>query len=229
MMKIKIFVSVVASAILILGFSLSVFGLMAWNETTGGFLPPNSGSSADSGLDGSRRSHPTLRQYIIEGTGRFLNSRSDFLLFLTKIELSELNGLDCNEAREIMNGTIEKMEGAIGFYFKLKTLAAVTEYNQYVNNQLKTFDYNRFQQEKGLNPTIFQRVEGFLSKGDIRGVYEWAHRETELILLKLKQVKLSVDSNAFPQLTVLWELNQDYFNVLLFGQYVTQVFYNLDV
>ena len=166
----------------------------------------------------------SIGDYIVESAGYYLKSHSDFLLFLERIEMSEINGMDYTEIRTIIYSAIENMEKAKESCLNLKKTAETTPYNQYVINILLSFDYGSFQEERGLNSDIFKDVENFLKRGDVRGIYGLLLENTCEILYKLYSIKDSVDEDIFPDISMLWRVNQDYMENLFLGQYTSEVF-----
>ena len=78
------------------------------------------------GCDGSERISGmgiNLGVYVVQGAGHFLTSYSAWNTFLTRVEMSELNGLDYRELREVLYTAIEGMEKANAIYMELKTAA----------------------------------------------------------------------------------------------------------
>jgi hypothetical protein len=143
------------------------------------------------------------------------------------VELSEIRGIDYAQTRDILYRAIDKMERANTIYLGLKNMAEEIDYNPEVVNRLTGFDYNGFRETFALNPTIFKKVEDFLSKGNVRGVYNEIFIETGNILEKLYIVRERLEANMFPAVSNLWRINQEYAEVELFGQYVAEVFYKL--
>lgn len=209
----------------ILLYSINLQAIIIGNESCKGFGGDNCGRGGTSAL--AVPSSQTIGQYIVEGAGYYLQSYSDMLLLLNKVEMSEVYGLHYEEAQTIINSAIDRLENAKTAYLGLKTLAAVTPYNPDVINLLVTFDYKSFQKEKGLNPYIFNQVETFLSKGDIRGVYDKLYEDVDTILGKLYNVKYSLDKNEFPVIEELWRINQFYSESIAFGQGIAEVFYGI--
>jgi len=162
---------------------------------------------------------------IVMGGSHFLNSHSYTLLLLSKIEMSDLNGVDYNDLRATLNNAIKHMEGAKEAYTTLYQTAMVTPYNQNVINRLLSFDYVGFQEKRGLNSIIFKDVVEYLSNGDVTGLLGEVLSSTGTILEMLYQVKNTIDMNQIPENSTLWRINQKYFEVLLFGQYAAEMFY----
>jgi len=191
------------------------------NESGRGFQPGNPIAAVGT-LDTT-----SINQYIIEGGGYYLKSDSDFLLFLNKVEMAGLNGLNYDEALRIVNSAVDNLEKARATYFKLTNLADVTPYDLAVQSQLVNFDYKGFQEGKGFNPIVFKAVEGFLSKGDIRGVYHKLYNDVSEISGRLYKVKAGLEKNELAAISDLWDIHQHYADSIFFGQYVAAVFFEM--
>lgn len=216
---------IIVLLISILFLSMYGIGAIVGNESCRSYSGDNCNGRGIDGL--AVPSSQTIGQYVVEGAGYYLQSYSDMLLLLNRVEMSGTHGLNYEEAQTIINSAIEQLERAKTAYFGLKTLAAVTPYNPEVINLLVTFDYKSFQEEKGLNPSIFARVEAFLSKGDVTGVYDQLYEDVNAILGKLYNVKNSLDKNGFPVLEELWRINQLFSDSISFGQDIAEVFYGI--
>lgn len=195
---------------------VNVFALIYGNESQKGFGNP-----------GGKSSGPTIKTYVLQGAGYFLDSYSDILQLLNKIELAELNGIDYVELQKIAALANDNIRGQIDTYLNLTQLADATPYDQTVIDLLTGFDYAAFQQEKGLNSVIFAEVQSYLSKGDIRGVYHRFHTVAETLQAQLNTIKTDIDAQRFPQPSDLWNLDQNAAQSLLFGQYTAEVFYRV--
>jgi hypothetical protein len=166
----------------------------------------------------------SIGNYIIVGAGYFLNSYSDTLLFLNRVEMSDLDGADYNELQLILYRSMENMNNARKTYSRLREIAGRTPYKQDIVKRLMTFKYAGLQKEKNLNRPIFDEVKSYLKNGDTRGIYARALAATEQILQLQQTVNAAIDSGRLPEITDLWRLNQLYSDALLFGQYVSEVF-----
>jgi hypothetical protein len=191
-----------------------------WFECAYGECPESNSSSSVAGI----QSVGHIGTLVIIGAGHFLKSHSDFQLFLNKYELSELHGICFEELQLILNNCIYSMESTKFTYYDLKTIAALTPYDQSVIENLKEFDYDGFLQGLNLNPAVFQKVRGFLSHGDVNGSINAIYLKTLKLLPMLYSIKIDIDKNTLPEISKLWELNQEYSNALLFGQYIAWIF-----
>ena len=211
----KIFVGIL---ILILAGSAS-YSRVVGNWSDCGLEPGCDGSEKISG------SGVGLGFYVVRAAGHFLNSHSAWNTFLCCVEMSELNGVDFNELREGLYTAIEEMEKANFIYSELTAAAKKSAYVRSVIDCLAAFDYETFRREKGLNAVIFKKVKKILVRGDILRVYKKARKKTGVILRQLYIVKDAIDADTFPEIEGLWQINQEYAEYGLFGQYVSQVFY----
>ncbi len=172
-------------------------------------------------------SNMNMGQLIIYGADYFLKSQSAMLMFLDKVEMSELNGADYTEFQTVLNEAITNLENASATYTELIAIAKETPYDQTVIERLKTFDYQGYQEKNGLVPVFFAKVESFLIKGDVTGAYISMKSDMDSILDQLYIVKGSVDAKAFPDISLLWRINQQYSEAMFFGMYESEVFINL--
>jgi hypothetical protein len=214
----KKIISLSAILIALLVFTVNLNAFMAGNEGEGAYSSSgeNSGGSA-----------AAIGELIVKGGGFLFQSSADIDTFFNKIELAELSGPDYEALQASLNAAIDHMEKARATYLQLKTLAAVTPYNQEVIYKLINFDYDAFQQENGLFPSVFAGVKDFLSIGNVTGVFNEFHLYTGQILDLLYTLKKEVDAEIFPTLSTVWRVNQQYSEFKLFGQYMSQVFYSI--
>jgi ABC-type multidrug transport system fused ATPase/permease subunit len=188
------------------------------------FYDDGSGGSGTSSIS-IIRSNSTIRTGIIVGAGYFLDSYSDMILLLNKIEMSDLNRVDYNDLRGTLYSAIEKMEGAKEAYTFLKQSAEITPYNQEKINRLISFDYTGFQETEAINSTICKDVDLYLKAGDITGLFGRTLSDMETILEMLYQVKMTIDNDQLPENSPLWKLNRKYSETMQDGQYAAEIFY----
>lgn len=169
----------------------------------------------------------SIGQLSDQGAGYFLLSHSDFSLFLNKVEMSELNGLNYQELQVLLDSAIANMEGASYAFSTLIQLALEKPYNPVVLNQLKHFNYQGYMTDNGLNSVIFSSVKACLAKGDVTGAYIKLKADMDDIIQQLYIVKAGVDLNIFPDISQLWRVSQSFSDSKMFGQYMSEVMMNL--
>jgi len=169
---------------------------------------------------------PSLDQLSIDAAGYFLQSNSDFQAFLKKVELSEIYGADYVELRDLLTSSIDNMEMANSLYFQVWVISKNLERNPVVLLKLNQFNYDLFQDENMFIPSIFNEVIRFLRPGNMTGAFEWIYNETGVIIKGLKSIKASLDAN-YIDTQGCWNVNQRFLKAALFGQYVSQVFFEI--
>lgn len=211
----QIFVSVFSVVFVLFICTGNLYSLVFANESDNGYdapPPPPGGEKSSS-----------IRSYVLRGAGYFLSGYSNILLFLNNLELAELEGLRYDQLAEKINNAVENMENARSTYAALTHRADQTPYNPLVIHQLEVFDYCRFMEKNALDPFVFKKVEAYLSKGNIRGVYHYIYENLEGILEVLYRIRSAVNAEKFPQIPDLWALNQVCSETLMFGQHVANV------
>ena len=204
---------------------VSIFNLHGYfvaNETENAFLPPNPCEGCED------YSTSSLGQLIIDGAGFFIQSNSQYQLFLKEVELSGIYGINQEDVKKALDNAITYMELANETYLLLVKTANNLEYNQTVLAALNHFDYLRYRYLNHLNPTIFKQVEQLLKAGDVRGCYYRFYTATYSILEKLRVIKSGIDNVIMPKIPDCWRLNQLYLETQLFGQYTAEVFISLE-
>ena len=169
----------------------------------------------------------TIKKYLEVGTGYFLESYSDFILFLNKIEIGELGSLDYNELKMILDKAIRKMEDTKNIYYKLKQKAEHTPYNPKVINELLAFNYGKFQIKNHLLEPVYNNVKCYLCSGKIREMYGERISQIERILRIANMIKTKIEAKVLPEASVFHDLNEACSQSLLFGQYASGVFQDI--
>jgi hypothetical protein len=224
----QIILTVTLGILVLLILTGNLLSLIVANESPRGFVnPPGAPTALVGSKVGGVKTISSIENYVVRGAGYFLNGYANSLLFLNTVELSELDGLQFNQLTKMIGDAAADMENAYVTYAALDQEAALTPYNPDVIRLLEVFDYNGFMVKKNLNPLILKKVEGYLSKGDIRGVYHYLYTSVESILPIQYRLKAAVEAGKAPDAADLWLLNQMYSDTLLFGQYVAQIFYEI--
>ena len=169
---------------------------------------------------------PSLGQLSIEAAGYFLQSISDFQAFLKKVELSEIYGADYVELRDLLTSSIDNMEMANSIYYQVCVLSKTLDRNQVVLQKLKQFDYGSILDKSLMIPSIFNEVKSFLESGNMSGAFVKMYNNTGEIIQGMKSLRIVLDSNSI-DIPKCWEVNQLSLKSQFFGQYISQVFYEI--
>jgi len=200
---------------------VNLHGYFFANETDKAFIPPNP-------CEGCKDySTSSLGQLIIEAAGFFIQSNSQYQLFLKEVELSGIYGINQEAMTKALDNAITHMEMATETYLLLVKTTNNFEYNQTVLAALNHFDYTGYRDLNHLNTAIFKQVQQLLEAGDVRGSYYRFYTATEEILNRLRDIKNSMDTLKIPKIPECWRLNQLYQETQIFGQYTAEIFMNL--
>lgn len=222
--KRRLLLSVIFMLCLSIMFSLPGYALLIGNDSDRAFVTNTDDGSLKTVEYSVGAPSGSLRDYLIQGAVRFLDSYSYALAFLRQVEMSELQAVNIDEIKIQVNNALTKMEEANAAYINMKGIADVTEYNPCVIWALQHFNYNNFMRYNNLNRPIFKEMQGYLQFGDVRGAYARMVSDTAAIADILYKIKADVDAGQMPEGSYLWEVNQAYSETLLFGQYMAAVF-----
>ena len=223
MKTIKIFSLKIFVLIIIIAVAPSnAFPIILCNGAGGGYGEAGGGESLIYG--GS-----LIENYIIAGAGYYLEAYSSILSFFNRVELAGENTRDFYQWQLILYKAITRVNQAEAAYDLLIREAETTPYNETVLLKLKNFDYARFRVDSKLKIEIFQEVETYLQPGDITGVFKRIRASLKEIHSRLKNIYEEVSLNKMPPLVSLWDLNELCSSTLLFGQYVTRVFNQINL
>jgi hypothetical protein len=217
MIKKKLLTAMIFVAVL----TINSYGLFVLNNTEGAFNP-NQPCKDCKNLD-----VPAIEQLIVTGAGYFIQSNSDYQLFLKIIEVSDIYGMNNVDMANTIENALKHMEMANEAYYQILQVSSLLEYKPFVLEKLKYFDYDNYQYINGLNPAIFQQVKRLLKPGNVRGCYQRFYIATNKILVRLRSIKTSADTLTIPRIPDCWRLNQLYLEMELFGQYAAEVFMNI--
>ncbi|MCX6584909.1 MAG: hypothetical protein NT166_32455 [Candidatus Aminicenantes bacterium] len=166
---------------------------------------------------------PSLQTYIAESAWYFLTSHADYQDFQALVEMTDINGVDSQGMKTILDSAIANMEKARAAYANLKVAAADIPNDKAMMDRLRVFDYDGFQAKFGLLGPICEKVKALLIKGDTAGLDDAVLANMDAILKQLYEVKTIVDGDRSPDIAILWRLNQSYFEAQLFGQYMSEI------
>jgi len=176
---------------------------------------------------GNREAVPEIKTDIIESADYFLKSYSDFLNFLSRIERTEMDGIDYSELTALFHSCVSNLRNSKEVYRDLLVKTELTPYNDDVIKKLRRFHYKAFRVKNSLNPAVFKEVSVYLRKADIRGLYKQLFADLEEILANSVEISKQLKENRFPKITGLWELNSLFSKTLIFGQYAAMIFHKI--
>lgn len=167
----------------------------------------------------------------VNAASNFLQSNADALLFLNEVEISEINGFNYVRSLELIDSAIEKLEKARANYDRMVVIVDGPGEppcdKMVANGKLGTFDYEGLVAMEGLNKEIMSLAAAYLVKGDIAGVYKKVLADVDIILADLYAMRDMLKKEVQPNLASCWTLLHRYSDTILFGNYITLVFYHL--
>lgn len=222
----KVFLQKVVLVILCMGLVFPGFSMMVGNTSGKSFEdppPPEPGGTASkaSGTTGA------IEDLVIRSATYFLKGKAHVYLLSSRLEAADIEGVNFNEYQKLVNDALCDMRAARYYYQTLKNKANRTPYNQDVISRLTSFDYKSFSKEYGLNADAFAKLTGYLQTGDVRGAYARMYIYVDTIIDHLETIQREVYYWSFPKEANIWKLNQECASMLLFGQYMAQVFYKI--
>jgi hypothetical protein len=158
---------------------------------------------------------------VINGASLFLQSQSQVLLLLNEYELSGIQTFNSKQALEYVENAINLLERAWTRYVSARTMGKKLGYNPVRLNVFATFDYDGYILENRLNSEIAKKVQGYLSSGDIVGIYQKTADDIANILITLNSIKENLKIGIKPGISLFWKLFQQYAESSLFGNYTT--------
>jgi len=187
---------------------------------SGGVYTDGKGESMMLETDGN-----SIESLIVDGAGFFIKANSKIQLLLYRVEMSDKNGVDFIELKEILNEASTDLKNAIAVYDMLISKAELTPYDPTALEKLLQFDFDLFLNANQLNESIFNEVKPFLRKGSITTLYKQISLKFKSISVLLESMKEDIAQNRLPLLDSLWQLNNITLHTQLFGQYISQVCY----
>ena len=168
--------------------------------------------------DGSNYS---LKNSMIDASAIFLQSFASANMMLGEGELADKGFFNVDNSLSFTNETIQRLELARYKYNEAYKTAKTLNYVNARIDQLKRFDYTKFAENSKLNPAIMNSVSGYLSSGDVTGLYKKNIDNIDSILIVLNAMKAKLEAGTQPDIAEYWDLLRKYSENLLFGNYAT--------
>jgi len=210
---------------LLIGLVFPGFSMFVGNTSGKSFEDPPPGT----GDTTSKVSSTTgaIEDLVIRSATYFLKGKAHVYELSAWLEAADIDGVNFYDYQMLVNNALCDMRAARYYYQTLIKKANKTPYNRAVISQLITFDYKSFLKEYGLNTDAFGQLTSYLQVGDVRGAYARMYTYTDTIIDHLETIQRDVYYWRFPKEANIWKLNQECASMLLFGQYMAQVFYKI--
>lgn len=208
---------------------LCVVGVLVWwlgaGQSYGYIMDNGAGTGYGSGNGKMGAGDPTsMNQNIVMAAHHYLKANSDVQAFLSVVETQDFASIDFLELQKWVDRAIINLEIATTTYQNLLSQALATPYNDVVIERLAQFNYEAFKLKYGLMGDIFGKVEGYLRKGDINGVFTETHGHCLELLKMLTAIQGELQQYRLPEVSLCWQINEKLAASSLFGSYVARVF-----
>lgn len=210
----KLRISIMVSCIFVL--SLNLFSWIYHNH-------PGEEFWVEDGFNTAISNPLQIEGLVIQGAGYYLDSYAHVLSLLKNYETVGTLNLSLNDLKNPLLSAITSLELAKSSFDRLVEIATKTPNKPEALDKLASFDYDTLMVEKSLNPYIFKEVKSYLISGDITGAFKKSRANHDRISEIIKSILQSVNGGRLPEVTLLWQLNQEFSHDLLFGQYCAEV------
>ncbi len=162
-----------------------------------------------------------IESAVIEGAVHFLQAKSYSDLLLQEYEKSGKQAIDYAAALDYAAKAIAELEAAKKEYRESMAAANLAGYVAEEVQRFKVFDYDSFSTQKDLNKEIMTLVKSYLAAGNIIGAYQENMNNIGKILATLETIKEKIEVNITPDISLFWQLLQQFSQAALFGNYCT--------
>ncbi|MDQ1354929.1 MAG: hypothetical protein QG657_5238 [Acidobacteriota bacterium] len=158
---------------------------------------------------------------VTQGAELYFKANANIMSFFAETEIGSAKEYNFTIALSLVQSTLGYLKEANANYNQAAQIGSTAGYISAEIELLKSFDYDKFAAEKGLNDAIKERVKCFLKSGDVIGIYQEVAYRIEEVTTTLKVVEKNLQNNVKPQISTVWELLQKFSDLTLFGNYAT--------
>lgn len=158
---------------------------------------------------------------VTQGAGLYFNANVSIMGFFAETEITPDKEYNFTKTLSLVQSALGYLKEAKANYSQAAQIGSASGYIQTEIEQLKSFDYDKFAAEQGMNESIKARVKCFLKNGDVIGLYQEVANRVEDLIVTLKVVEKALQGGVKPQISIVWELLQKSSDLTLFGNYAT--------
>jgi hypothetical protein len=184
--------------------SIQVYGVINVND----IIPAFNGDGKD------------IENNIVKGSQYYLTAAGYALQMLAEIEKSSMETLNSDTTLELVNKAKGELDLSLYYYRKALDAAINAKYSDKIAN-FYNFDYDKFIAENGLNENIAKKVQEYMVKGDIVGLYTQNIRNIETLRTAIISIQGQLKTGVKPDITLAWNVFQKIAETSLFGNYST--------
>lgn len=169
--------------------------------------------------DGSEKIQ--IEENMIGGAAYFLLSKSYADLLLYEYEKSAKQEFNFATSFEYVEKAIQEITFSKMKYVTALDIGKKIGYAENKIDWFKTFNYDDFISENKLNKEIAEKVKNHLVRYDVIGIYQQNIDYINQILNTLNLIKYDIKEKRIPDISIYWNLLQQYSETVLFGNYST--------
>jgi hypothetical protein len=175
----------------------------------------------------SRKNNSEIGSLISDSALELLQSASEAFQFMNEIEIAEPSGLISGAALRQVDLAIAKVEDALKTFNEAIANGGTVGNEESRVGKLKTFNYESYTRENGLNQETMSLVAAYLGKGNVLGFYQCHVGNLKKLLHILNRIKKDLSEGRLSENKLLGSLLQQYNSTMMFGNYASLVFYRL--
>jgi hypothetical protein len=167
------------------------------------------------------RDRDKIENAVIEGAVHFLQAKSYSDLLLQEYEKSAKQEINYAAALDYVEKAVVELEAAKKEYQESIAAGNLAGYAAEKVQRFKVFDYDKFSTQMDLNKDLMAVVKSYLSAGNILGAYQENVNNIGKILATMETIKEKIEVNITPDISLFWQLLQQFSQAALFGNYCT--------
>jgi hypothetical protein len=162
-----------------------------------------------------------IENAVIEGAIHYLQANAQADLLLCEYEKSARQPFNFEAALGHADKAIAQLEMSLQEYGKSIDLGQQAGYEETTIQKFKSFNYDGFTTSKSLDNCTMSLVKAYFSSGNILGAYRQNADNIAAILVTLQQVKERLAAGLQPDVSLFWQISQQFALTSLFGSYCT--------
>ncbi|MCP5107955.1 MAG: hypothetical protein GY950_31490 [bacterium] len=163
----------------------------------------------------------TIEKLVTEGASFYFKASAQMMALCAEAEILPKTDYNISKSLLLVRSVLGYMKESRLKYLHAAQVGITAGYVSNRLSLLKTFSYDSFSQEQGLNERVKNRVKGYLTNGDVTGFYQAVAIELEGVITVLQDIEKSLQSNTPPPVTTFWTLLQKHSELTLMGNYGT--------
>ena len=171
---------------------------------------------------------PLLDQLIPDAAVNIFESTRNFEDLIKEVEKPDNCVPNYPVLKSAINKAIDGMENARYKYEEIVKISSGLEMDMVFKKKLIEFDYEGFRAKHQLNQLIFDKTAVFCKIGDVTRIYKHTYHTILAIHENLNHCKKILEKETLPDLYIIWETGQLYYEFEIFVDYISRIFYEIN-